>query len=133
MPLDLRKIKKMGGRAVDANEVFFDHYKIPANTLIGEETLAGLFDFFKRRGSGKEDHFRCHLRACDPDLLTSDIDRENPGLDLRKIKKMGGRAVDANEVFFDHYKIHFLTSSRGVVRARRIIFDATCAHVIQIF
>ncbi|KAJ5852211.1 uncharacterized protein N7529_011596 [Penicillium soppii] len=35
--LDLRKIKKMGGRAVDANEVFFDNYKIPANTLIGEE------------------------------------------------------------------------------------------------
>jgi acyl-CoA dehydrogenase len=35
--LDLRKIKKMGGRAVDANEVFFDNYKIPANTLIGSE------------------------------------------------------------------------------------------------
>lgn len=35
--LDLRKIKKMGGRAVDANEVFFDNYQIPANTLIGEE------------------------------------------------------------------------------------------------
>ena len=35
--LDLRRIKKMGGRAVDANEVFFDNYKIPADTLIGEE------------------------------------------------------------------------------------------------
>ncbi|KAJ5086242.1 hypothetical protein NUU61_007549 [Penicillium alfredii] len=35
--LDLRKIKKMGGRAVDANEVFFDNYQIPANTLIGQE------------------------------------------------------------------------------------------------
>ncbi|KKA19761.1 Isovaleryl-CoA dehydrogenase [Rasamsonia emersonii CBS 393.64] len=35
--LDLRKIKKMGGRAVDANEVFFDNYLIPADTLIGEE------------------------------------------------------------------------------------------------
>ncbi|KIW55508.1 hypothetical protein PV05_04246 [Exophiala xenobiotica] len=35
--LELKKIKKMGGRAVDANEVFFDHYEIPANTLIGEE------------------------------------------------------------------------------------------------
>ncbi|KAM0335142.1 hypothetical protein ACHAQA_000183 [Verticillium albo-atrum] len=35
--LDMRKIKKMGGRAVDANEVFFDGYRIPANTLIGEE------------------------------------------------------------------------------------------------
>ncbi|KAF7179303.1 hypothetical protein CNMCM7691_008236 [Aspergillus felis] len=35
--LDMRKIKKMGGRAVDANEVFFDNYQIPANTLVGEE------------------------------------------------------------------------------------------------
>jgi len=35
--LDLRKIKKMGGRAIDANEVFFDNYRVPANTLIGKE------------------------------------------------------------------------------------------------
>ncbi|RMD44368.1 hypothetical protein DV735_g702, partial [Chaetothyriales sp. CBS 134920] len=35
--LELKKIKKMGGRAVDANEVFFDNYEIPADTLIGEE------------------------------------------------------------------------------------------------
>jgi acyl-CoA dehydrogenase len=35
--LVLKKIKKMGGCAVDANEVFFDNYKIPANTLIGNE------------------------------------------------------------------------------------------------
>ncbi|KAL8851965.1 MAG: hypothetical protein Q9221_003176 [Calogaya cf. arnoldii] len=35
--LDLRKIKKMGGRAVDANEIFFDDYQVPADRLIGEE------------------------------------------------------------------------------------------------
>ncbi|KAK2757565.1 hypothetical protein FQN54_004534 [Arachnomyces sp. PD_36] len=35
--LELRKIKKMGGRAVDANEVFFDNYRIPADSLIGDE------------------------------------------------------------------------------------------------
>jgi acyl-CoA dehydrogenase len=35
--LDLRKIKKMGGRAVDANEVFFDNYQISADSLIGKE------------------------------------------------------------------------------------------------
>ncbi|KAL6715156.1 hypothetical protein ACLMJK_007420 [Lecanora helva] len=35
--LELKKIKKMGGRAVDANEVFFDSYRVPADTLIGEE------------------------------------------------------------------------------------------------
>ncbi|KAH8696238.1 putative acyl-CoA dehydrogenase [Talaromyces proteolyticus] len=35
--LELKKIKKMGGRAVDANEVFFDNYEIPANSLVGNE------------------------------------------------------------------------------------------------
>lgn len=35
--LDLKRIKKMGGRAVDANEVFFDNYRIPKDALIGEE------------------------------------------------------------------------------------------------
>ena len=35
--LELKRIPKMGGRAVDANEVFFDNYKIPADTLIGNE------------------------------------------------------------------------------------------------
>ena len=35
--LELKKIKKMGGRAVDANEVFFDNYRVPASTLIGFE------------------------------------------------------------------------------------------------
>lgn len=35
--LSMRKIKKMGGRAVDANEIFFDNYKIPPGCLIGEE------------------------------------------------------------------------------------------------
>lgn len=35
--LHIQKIKKMGGRAVDANELFFDNYTIPANSLIGSE------------------------------------------------------------------------------------------------
>ncbi|KAI4679796.1 hypothetical protein J4E81_010313 [Alternaria sp. BMP 2799] len=35
--LDMRRIKKMGGRAVDANEVFFDAYKIPSSCLVGRE------------------------------------------------------------------------------------------------
>ena len=35
--LELKKIKKMGGRAVDANEVFFDNYEVPADTLVGKE------------------------------------------------------------------------------------------------
>jgi acyl-CoA dehydrogenase len=35
--LELRVIKKMGGRSIDANEVFFNNYHIPADTLIGEE------------------------------------------------------------------------------------------------
>lgn len=35
--LELRKIRKMGGKAVDANEIFFDNYQVPADTLIGLE------------------------------------------------------------------------------------------------
>ena len=35
--LEMKQIKKMGGRAVDANEIFFDNYAIPADSLIGEE------------------------------------------------------------------------------------------------
>ena len=35
--LDMKSIKKMGGRAVDANEVFFDSYEVPADSLVGEE------------------------------------------------------------------------------------------------
>ena len=35
--LEIKPIKKMGGRAVDANEVFFDNYRVPSHTLIGEE------------------------------------------------------------------------------------------------
>jgi acyl-CoA dehydrogenase len=35
--LELKRIKKMGGRAIDANEVFFDNYTVPKDTLIGNE------------------------------------------------------------------------------------------------
>ena len=38
-------------------------------------------------------------------MFCIDIDKSRPGLDMRKIKKMGGCAVDANEVFFDNYEI----------------------------
>lgn len=38
-------------------------------------------------------------------LFSIDLDRTHPGLDMKRIKKMGGRAVDANEVFFDNYPI----------------------------
>ena len=35
--LELKRIRKMGGRAIDANEVFFDNYVIPKDSLIGRE------------------------------------------------------------------------------------------------
>ena len=35
--LEIKKIRKMGGRAVDANQVFFDNYDVPADSLIGKE------------------------------------------------------------------------------------------------
>ncbi|KAI1740067.1 hypothetical protein F4680DRAFT_448262 [Xylaria scruposa] len=38
-------------------------------------------------------------------LFCIDLNRDQPGLDMRKIRKLGGRAVDANEVFFDNYTV----------------------------
>lgn len=38
-------------------------------------------------------------------LFCIDLDRSRPGLTMRKIGKMGGRAVDANDVFFDDYRV----------------------------
>ncbi|KAJ7646654.1 acyl-CoA dehydrogenase/oxidase [Roridomyces roridus] len=38
-------------------------------------------------------------------IFCIDLDRSQPGLTMRRIKKMGGRGVDANEVFFDNYHI----------------------------
>jgi acyl-CoA dehydrogenase len=35
--LTLKKIPKMGAQGIDANEVFFDNYPIPADSLIGKE------------------------------------------------------------------------------------------------
>ncbi|KAK4911097.1 hypothetical protein LTR49_020264 [Elasticomyces elasticus] len=35
--LEAKRIRKMGGRAVDANQVFFDNYFVPKDSLIGEE------------------------------------------------------------------------------------------------
>ncbi|EUC41357.1 hypothetical protein COCMIDRAFT_8925 [Bipolaris oryzae ATCC 44560] len=35
--LSMQRIKKMGGRAVDANEVFFANYRVDADTLVGAE------------------------------------------------------------------------------------------------
>jgi acyl-CoA dehydrogenase len=38
-------------------------------------------------------------------LFFIDLDKSAPGLELKKIPKMGARAIDANEVFFDNYII----------------------------
>jgi acyl-CoA dehydrogenase len=38
-------------------------------------------------------------------LFCIDLNRDQPGLEMRKIKKLGSRAIDANEVFFDNYAI----------------------------
>ncbi|KAF4948014.1 hypothetical protein FGADI_10009 [Fusarium gaditjirri] len=42
----------------------------------------------------------------DLSLFWIDLNRGQPGLERRRIKKMGGRAVDTNEVFFENYTIH---------------------------
>ncbi|GJJ14534.1 hypothetical protein Clacol_008799 [Clathrus columnatus] len=35
--IEMRKIRKMGGRGVDSNEIFFDDFEVPVEDLIGEE------------------------------------------------------------------------------------------------
>ncbi|TGO64913.1 hypothetical protein BCON_0005g00950 [Botryotinia convoluta] len=39
-------------------------------------------------------------------LFFIDFDPKQPGLELKKIKKMGGHAIDGNEVFFDNYIVN---------------------------
>ena len=39
-------------------------------------------------------------------LFAIPIDKSAKGLSLRRITKMGGRGVDANEVFFDDYQVN---------------------------
>ncbi|KAK4628256.1 Acyl-CoA dehydrogenase fadE12 [Fulvia fulva] len=38
-------------------------------------------------------------------MLYIDLNKDDPGLEIKKIRKMGGRAVDANQVFFDNYYV----------------------------
>ncbi|KAI8634919.1 putative acyl-CoA dehydrogenase [Xylariaceae sp. FL1651] len=61
-------------------------------------------------------------------LFCIDLDREAPGLDMRKIKKMGGRAVDANEVFFDNYQIPASTLIGNENQGFRIILHGMNAE-----
>lgn len=53
--LEAKRIKKMGGRAVDANQVFFDNYKIPQDALIGKEgqgfKIVRIANIYKRASS----------------------------------------------------------------------------------
>lgn len=39
--LEMRRIKKMGGNAVDSNEVWFDNYIVPAGSVIGGDANIG--------------------------------------------------------------------------------------------
>jgi acyl-CoA dehydrogenase len=39
--LSMRRIVKMGGRGVDANEVFFDNYVVDEDTLVGGAGSSG--------------------------------------------------------------------------------------------
>lgn len=38
-------------------------------------------------------------------LFVIDLYRHAPRLELKRIKKMGGKAVDANNVSFDNYRV----------------------------
>ncbi|GKU04138.1 acyl- dehydrogenase [Fusarium langsethiae] len=57
-----------------------------------------------------------------------DLDRNQPGLEMRKIKKMGGRAVDVNEVFFDNYNIPPSSLIREQNKGFKMILHGTNAE-----
>ncbi|KAF2227476.1 acyl-CoA dehydrogenase/oxidase [Elsinoe ampelina] len=61
-------------------------------------------------------------------LFFIDFDKAKPGLDLRRIKKMGGRAVDANEVFFDNYRIPASTMIGNVGEGFKIVLHGLNAE-----
>ncbi|BCS28551.1 acyl-CoA dehydrogenase family protein [Aspergillus puulaauensis] len=61
-------------------------------------------------------------------MFCIDIDKTNPGLELKKIKKMGGRAVDANEVFFDKYEVPASTLIGGENEGFRMILHGMNAE-----
>lgn len=61
-------------------------------------------------------------------LFCIDLDRGQPGLDIRKIKKMGGRAVDANEVYFDNYAIPGESLIGGEGRGFRMVLHGMNAE-----
>jgi acyl-CoA dehydrogenase len=61
-------------------------------------------------------------------LFCIDLDRGNPGLRISKIAKMGGRAVDANEVFFDDYTVPASTLIGAEGQGFKIILDGMNAE-----
>jgi acyl-CoA dehydrogenase len=61
-------------------------------------------------------------------LFCIDLDRSHPGLRVSKIAKMGGRAVDANEVFFDEYRVPASTLIGAEGQGFKIILDGMNAE-----
>jgi acyl-CoA dehydrogenase len=61
-------------------------------------------------------------------LFCIDLDRGDPGLRISKIAKMGGRAVDANEVFFDDYTVPASTLIGAEGQGFKIILDGMNAE-----
>jgi acyl-CoA dehydrogenase len=61
-------------------------------------------------------------------LFCIDIDKSNPALEMKRIKKMGGRAVDANEVFFDDYRVPATTLIGKEGQGFKIILDGMNAE-----
>ncbi|EDU46730.1 CaiA Acyl-CoA dehydrogenase [Pyrenophora tritici-repentis] len=90
-----------------------DEYVISGEKVwITAAQVAGVMMLLARTGDGDSDGGKSigkddggKKRSHGLSLLCIPLDRANPALEIRRIRKMGGRAVDANQVFFDKYRV----------------------------
>ncbi|KJR87304.1 acyl-CoA dehydrogenase [Sporothrix schenckii 1099-18] len=97
--LDTRKLRTRAERIERPDGGFA--YRITGQKIwISSAQVADRMVLLARTGPGDADTVDGALT-----LLCIPLDTTKPGLSLQPIPKMGGRAVDANEVFFDNYEV----------------------------
>ena len=89
LKLRTRAIQDSNGYNISGQKIWISSAQVSSNMILLARTTA--LEDVRKPSEGLS-------------LFFIDFDRNAPGLELRKIKKMGGKSVDANEVFFDNYR-----------------------------
>ncbi|CAK7197413.1 hypothetical protein SEUCBS139899_000059 [Sporothrix eucalyptigena] len=97
--LDTRKLRTRAER-IDKGDGKFSYRITGQKIWISSAQVADRMVLLCRTGAGDTDKIDGELT-----LLCIPLDTSKPSLSLQGIPKMGGRAVDANEVFFDGYEV----------------------------